>query len=298
MALVIGLVLGIAAAALRDASDRRFRSSDEIVAELHLPVLGVVRRIPRMYHNAGRVEIESPAAAAAYGVARAGLEMGSGNASHGRSTITVTSTARGEGRTAVAVNLAASMAQVQKRVLLIDANFHSASLHEIFGIQNESGLSSVLGGNEPVDDLISPTGIHRLDILPAGPTPANPAAALGGERMNELLRELSRRYDRIVIDAPQVGDLPDARLLAATTDATVLVVRADRSSRAQAARAVNALENIGAYLAGVVVHDAPAQSDEEAACGWCCCGTGRADSAHGTGSMSFGEQRVPPVAAA
>jgi len=295
MALALGLVIGLAFAAWRDATDPIFRSSDEIPAALDLPVLTVVPRLARKHRAPGELAVYLPSAAAAYGVGRAALALG---ASADARSLLVTSAASGEGSTAVAANLAAAMAANEQRVLLVDANLRNPKVHSVFGIENQLGLSSVLAGAEPVDRLITPTRVHGLEVLVAGAAPDDPAAALAGPRMRELLRELARRYDLVVIDGPHVSDIPDARFLAALSDATLIVVRANRSKRAQVVLAAESLRGCGAHLAGVIVHDAPPQRQQDATSGWCCCGIGRASSSRGDRRDRFQERQAPTAAAA
>jgi capsular exopolysaccharide synthesis family protein len=176
-------------------------------------------------------------------------------------TILVTSPAPGDGRSTFASNLAIAMAQAGKRVLLVDADFRRPVQHRIFECRPGIGLSTVLAGHEPLDKTIQNTGIASLDILPAGPLPANPSEILNSQSFNEVLEELSVRYEHVVIDSPPVMAVADARILAAMCSVTILVLRAQTSTRKTAMHARRALQSVGAAILGVVVNDVPRGRD-------------------------------------
>ncbi len=126
------------------------------------------------------------------------------------------------------------MAQAGKHVLLVDADFRKPVQHRIFECRPGIGLSSVLTGGEALERAIQASGIANLDILPAGPVPTNPAEILNSQSFNEVLEELSVRYEHVVIDSPPVMAVADSRILAAMCSVTILVLRAQSSTRKSA----------------------------------------------------------------
>ena len=123
------------------------------------------------------------------------------------------------------------------------------------------GLSSVIAGHEALEKAIQSTGVSGLDLLPAGPLPGNPSEILNSQSFNEILEELSVRYEHVVIDSPPVMAVADARILAAMCSVTILVLRAQSSTRKAALHARKALQSVGAAILGVVVNDVPRGRD-------------------------------------
>jgi polysaccharide biosynthesis transport protein len=175
----------------------------------------------------------------------------------GRS-IVVTSASPRDGKSTLSSNLAIAIAKSGKSVLVIDADFRAPSQHRIFGVSNEVGFSSVLLAGELVDRAVRRTTIERLHVMPCGPLPKNPSELLNSTVLGDILAELCEKYDHVVIDSPPVMAVDDARIVAASCDLTVLVVRAERSNRKLAAAARDALLAVGSRICGIVLNDARA----------------------------------------
>jgi capsular exopolysaccharide synthesis family protein len=142
-------------------------------------------------------------------------------------------------------------------VLLIDADLRKPKQHVVFEVSPTSGLGSVLTDRRPVEEAIIPNVVESLDLLPCGTLPANPVELLNNGFFAELLNRLRERYDRIVIDSPPVMPVADARVIAALGEATLLVLRAERSTRRLAQAARNELWRVRATRIGVVVNGIP-----------------------------------------
>jgi capsular exopolysaccharide synthesis family protein len=257
--LLIGLLLGCAVALVRDFTDQSLRSSEDIAQTLDAPILGAIPHIegPANAMAVGRrVDLE-PAGdvAETYRTIRTAVFFGTPDRES--RTILVTSPDQREGRSTFASNLAIAMAQTGKRILLIDADFRNPIQHRIFDCRGAAGLSSVLTTGETLDRAIQSGGVPNLDVMTTGPVPSNPAEILNGQPFADMLEELSVRYDHVVIDSPPVSGVADARILAAISSVTILVLRATTSTRKAAAHARHALEAVGAQLLGVVVNDIP-----------------------------------------
>jgi len=261
--LIIGLVLGCFGALVRDWTDQRLRSGEDITEALGVAMLGSV---PHMAGPANplaqgrKVDLE-PASdvAETYRTIRTAVFFGTPDRES--RTILVTSPAPGDGKSTFASNLAIAMAQTGKRVLLVDCDFRRPMQHRIFESRPGIGLSTVLAGHEALDRAIQSTGIAGLDILPAGPVPNNPSEILNSQSFNEVLEELSVRYEHVVVDSPAVMAVADARILAAMCSVTILVLRAQSTTRKTAMHARRALQSVGAAILGAVVNDVPRAND-------------------------------------
>ena len=269
IALAIGLMAGLGGALLLDWMDHRIRSATEVENLLGLPILGAV---PHMMGKRSPIErgqeihlYPKSEVAEAYRTIRTGIRFGLTDASS--KTLLVTSPSPGDGKTTVASNLAIALAQTGKRVLLIDADCRRPMVQRIYSLNDEAGLSTVLSGQSELPASVQRSSTENLDILPCGPLPPNPAEMLNSEAFTSLLRELAAQYDHVVVDSPPVAPVTDARILGAACDATVLVIRAEKTSRRVAEHARDALASVGAVLLGVVVNDAPRSRSEASSYG-------------------------------
>jgi succinoglycan biosynthesis transport protein ExoP len=258
-ALVLGIVVGCLLAFLRDWLDQRLRSADEIKQVMQIPILGVVPHIvgARTPSQRGMQLHLDPMSdvAEAYRTIRTGVYFGTpGGAAK---TILVTSPAPGDGKTTLASNLAVAMAQAGNRIILVDADFRKPMQHKIFQLTKGIGISSVLAGNLTLEEAIQETVVPNLSVLPCGPIPANPSEILNSQSFADVLDHLVEAYDHVIIDSPPVLPVTDARILAAGADATILAVRAEKSTRKASVYARDTLAAVGARLLGVVVNDVP-----------------------------------------
>ncbi len=152
-------------------------------------------------------------------------------------------------------NLAIAIAQTSQKTLIIDADFRRPMQHNIFEISNdEGGLSSALTGRSTLDEAVRSTSIKYLDLMPTCPGVPNPSEMLNSIAFRKTLETLSARYDRIVIDSPPVMPVTDTQILAAFCNVTLLVLKADKSTRKVSQQARDGLLSVGAHLLGVVVN--------------------------------------------
>jgi capsular exopolysaccharide synthesis family protein len=246
-------------ALLREFTDQRLRSADDVKHALQLPILGVVPHIQdaRTPSTRGLTLHNEPMSdvAEAYRTVRTSVYFGVPQGSV--KTLLVTSPAPGDGKTTLASNLAVAMAQAGNRILLLDADFRKPMQHKIHEITTKIGLSSVLAGEATLDQAIHHSRVQGLDVLPCGPIPANPSEILNSQMFADTLDELCDKYDLILLDSPPVMPVTDARILAASADATVLALRAEKSTRKGAIYARDVLRSVGSRLLGVVINDVP-----------------------------------------
>ena len=263
IATAAGLLLGVGAALLFDKMDQRLRSIEEIVSLLDATILGVVPRIVRrvLPGEAGREIQLRPRSGVAEAFRTVRTAIYFGGEERAVKTILLTSPTPGDGKSTCISNLAIAVAQAGRRVLLIDADCRRPVQHKTFDVEETPGLTGVLTGKAKMAEAIRATQIDRLDLLQCGPLPHNPAELLDSQALLDLLGEAGRKYDQVLIDSPPVTLVSDARVLAASCDASVLVLRSERSTRRGAQLAWNALASVGANLLGVVVNDFARQKD-------------------------------------
>jgi capsular exopolysaccharide synthesis family protein len=257
LTLAVGLAIGVGFSLVRDKLDHRVRSPEEIAGLLGLPVIGIVPHMKRGLTPLARAQAvhwdPMSEVAESYRAVRTAVHFGvpAGQAR----TIVVTSPTPGDGKSTLASNLAISMAQAGKRTLLLDADFRRPVQHRMFELKDESGLTAVLAGQEPLSKAIRRTVVEGLDLLPAGPLPLNPSELLNGDSFASILEELTQKYDHIILDCPPVIAVTDARILGAVCDLSLLVLRAGKTTRQGAEMARTGLLSVGSRLLGVVVND-------------------------------------------
>ncbi len=166
--------------------------------------------------------------------------------------ITITSPGMAEGRTSTATDLAAVMAEAGHKVLLVDGDIRTPALADRLGITPTSGFSTVLSGEHHLDDAIVRDAVDGVDVLPAGPVPPNPSELLGSDRAQDLFEALRVDYRYIVIDTSPLLSVSDGAILTALSDGALVLVRVDRTTRAQLRKAVKSLDSVGARILGVV----------------------------------------------
>lgn len=175
-----------------------------------------------------------------------------------RSLVMTTPAADNEKSAAVA-NLAVTLAQGGRRTVLVDCDLRRPSLHTFFGLNNDTGLTSMILNDEKTAPLQA-TSVENLWLLASGPKPPNPADLLGSKKLDQLIETLTENYDFILFDAPPVVAVTDAAVLGGKVDGVLLVVNAGRTRRDHAERAKEMLEQAKVRLIGVTLINAPADS--------------------------------------
>lgn len=253
----VGLLLGIGLGMLRDWADQRLRSAEEVMATLGVPVLGTIPHMSRRLtpsQRGQRVFLDPMSnVAEAFRTVRTAVYFGS--RSDRAKTLLITSAEPGDGKSTAAANLAIAMAQAGQRTLILDCDFRKPTQQKIFEVSDEVGVSTVLAGREPLERAIQRTAIEGLDILPGGPIPLNPSEILNSQAFSDMVDELAVKYDHIILDSPPVNVVTDARILGALCDVTVLVLRAEKTTRKHAEFARDGLLSVGARVLGAVVND-------------------------------------------
>jgi capsular exopolysaccharide synthesis family protein len=160
----------------------------------------------------------------------------------------------GDGKTTLATNLAVSIAQSGKKILLIDADFGRPRLHRMFGIRAKIGLAAIIQDDTELTDAIQATPLANLSLLPCGPRPSNPAELLTSPRFKEVLEALRDKYDIILIDTPPLLAVSDPSVVASQVDGVLVTIRVAKNGRPSAERACDILRSLNANVLGIVVN--------------------------------------------
>lgn len=173
-------------------------------------------------------------------------------------TLLATSTSPDDGKSTTIANLAITLAQTGHRTILVDADLRRPSLHRLFGLQNEHGLTSLMlvNGDKNAANTVQRTSVENLAVLTSGPLPPNPSELLSSRRMAEVIEGLQGAAEYVLFDTPPVIAVSDAAVLAPQVDGCLLVINAGRTKRDLARRAKATLEKVNANIVGVVLNNA------------------------------------------
>jgi capsular exopolysaccharide synthesis family protein len=270
---ILGALLGIAYALVRQQVDQRIRRSEPVEREFGIPVLG---HLP-LAASAGREAVSGNNAAfdarATDTVKGARIFAESLRALRTNlqfldvdrppRVVVVTSPLPGEGKSTVAGQLAMTIAAAGQPVILVDGDLRRPTVASTFGLVEGVGLTDVLVGRATVDDVLQPWGDGTLRILATGPTPPNPSELLGGEAMASLLKELAADA-MVLIDSSPLLPVTDAAILTARTDGALIVVRSGRTTLSLLARALHNLERVKGRPLGVIINGSKIRGGSEA----------------------------------
>ena len=171
-------------------------------------------------------------------------------------TVLVTGPDKNAGKTFVACNLATSLADLDKKVLLIDADLRNPQLHKVFRFKNRIGLSNVLSGQTSIEKgCIFSTPIPNLYVLLAGPASPTPAELLGSKKMEETIAQCMEHFDYVLLDSAPLLPVFDSHYLTVRADANLLVVRSGHTSRNAVSQSLELIDRVGGRVTGVVLND-------------------------------------------
>jgi capsular exopolysaccharide synthesis family protein len=272
--LLVGLILGVTLAFVRESLDRTIMTAEEIEREISVPTLAVVPlgagargRYGHYFRQSSRKSgkngnkaltiLTSPGSqmAESFRVLRTSILLSS--APQPPQALLVTSAHPSEGKTFASVNLALALAQRGSRVLLVDSDLRKPNILRVLGMSDgeEAGLSTFLTGAHPLEQVLQAfTEIPNLWLLPPGPIPPNPAELLSSPAMEKLVGDLRQRFDHIVFDSPPLLLVTDGVVLSTMTDGVVLVVESGATSRGALNRARRILDRAGANTLGAVLN--------------------------------------------
>ena len=276
IAFIVSLFAGIGLAFAVNWLDDKIRVLDDVEEQVGLPVVGQIPGIhqgllarafssPRQLNGTGNgtvnhtVKFDQPIVTEAFNEVRASLLLSAENGQP--QTVLVTSGEPNEGKTLTSFNLAKCLAQLGGKVLLIDADLRCPQMHHLYGIGNETGLSTLLSSRtvsgESLNLAVTKDVASNLDLMTAGPVVSDPATLLSLSKFHDLLEHLGASYRHIVIDSPPVLYFADSVLLATAVDSVLVVGRMNFSSSEVLNLAKKRLQNVNANVVGIVMNDIP-----------------------------------------
>jgi succinoglycan biosynthesis transport protein ExoP len=158
--------------------------------------------------------------------------------------------------------MAVSFSQLEKKVLIIDADLRKPRLHRLFEIKNVGGLSGYLTGRVSIKEAVRKTSHENIWILPSGPVPPNPAELLNSDRMKELLEGMKEKFDVILLDTPPILAVVDALIVSSLSDSLVFIIRAGKTTLKPFLRAVEELKQAKTKIIGVVFNEVKVKERE------------------------------------
>lgn len=253
---VLGLLIGIGAAMLREALDTTIRSPESLERVTGAALLGslyfdpLASKSPLVIsgdQHAPRIE--------AFRVLRTNLQYL--DVDHDSKVFVITSALPGAGKTTTSINIAITLAQAGVRTVLVEADLRRPKFAEYLNLEGSVGLTTVLSHRIGLDEAIQPWGSFGLDVINSGAVPPNPAELLQSKAMGDLLNQLRDRYDVIIVDSPPLLPVTDAALLAPQGDSTILIVHYGHTTKDQASQSVQRLQSVGVKLQATVLNWVP-----------------------------------------
>ena len=257
LGIVGGLGAGLALAFFVNFLDDSVKSQDDIETYLKLPFLGYVQNIK----SNSLVERDLQAhlrprsnSSEGFRTVRAAISLGH-NADKLR-MLSVTSTIPSEGKSLVASNLAIVSAQTGFKTLLVDCDLRRSSVHKAFQLQSPIGLAPYLSEKvTKLEEIVHSSEVPNLDVICCGATPHNPSELVSSQRMEQFLKEVSAKYDRVFLDCPPVSAVSDPLVVAAMSHGVVFVTKFNKIRREHARKSVRRIQDAGVNIVGVVLND-------------------------------------------
>jgi tyrosine-protein kinase Etk/Wzc len=269
LALLVGLTFGVAVVFIRARTDLRVRTPEDLKKYGFIPLTSVVHmtangsgfKLGNQTMKDGKpidihlVAYHNPFSPIAESFRHLRTNVQYAQLDKPLKTILVTSPNPKEGKSTVASNLAIAFAQTEQKVLLIDADMRRPTIHSLFGLKKEPGLTDFLFGTATLQEVTLEGVLENLWVVAAGTTPPNPAEILGSIKMKKFIETVRQAYDIVIFDSPPVLAVTDAVVLATAVDGALLVVSSDRTHVQTLEKATQALKGIGRTAVGVVLNN-------------------------------------------
>lgn len=257
MALLAGLALGFAVVFIRERLDDRFLGREDFEETSGAPVLAIVPTIPNWKRNQTKLvakDAPKTAPAEAYRTLRTNVAFMA--RTNDLKMIAMVSPSMGEGKTTTTANLAVALAQSGKRVVALSCDLRKPRLHRFYGLSNDVGVTSILRDGVSVPEAAQRVGgLDTLRVIPSGPVPHDPAELLGSEDMEEMLADLRRYADYVLVDTAPVLVVSDALSVAPKTDGVIVMADAGSTTRGAVKATREQLELVGANIVGAVFNN-------------------------------------------
>jgi succinoglycan biosynthesis transport protein ExoP len=176
-------------------------------------------------------------------------------------SIAFTSAFPKEGKTATVANMAVAFSQLDEKVLVVDGDLRKPRLHRIFKVKNIGGLSGYLTGKVSIEDAIQKTNVENIWLIPSGPIPPNPAELLNSNRMKELLSQVKKEFDVVLLDAPPLLAVVDGVIISSFGDSIVFIIQAGKTTLKPFLQALEELKRAKAKVIGVLFNEVEAKGE-------------------------------------
>lgn len=256
LGVLVGLIVGIGLAFFIEYLDTSVKTLDDVESYLETPVLAVIPQGITLLHQ----EPTDTPDAEAYRILRTNIEFNRKSAD--ANSITLVSGGPGEGKSTTLANLAFTCAQGGYNVLIVDADLRRPVQHHLFNLDNSVGLTNYLTTDLALEDVIVPTGIDNLYLMPSGILPSDAVGILNSQRMSDMIADLKQRFDIVFFDSPPILGVSDASVLSSEVDLTIIVVQHRRFPRAMLQRVKSSVENVGGTVLGVVLNNVDTKHDQ------------------------------------
>jgi succinoglycan biosynthesis transport protein ExoP len=253
---MVGLVLGLGLAFFIEYLDTSVKTMEDVESLLGVPVLAIIPKEIRLLHK----EAGDSPDAEAYRILRTNIEFNRKNPE--ANALSLVSGGPGEGKSTTIANLAFISAQGGYSTLIVDADLRRPVQHELFDVSNNIGLTNYLTTEMDLEEVILPTVVENLSVMPSGVLPSDAVGILNSQRMSDMIAELKMRYDIILFDSPPMLGVSDASVLASEVDQTIIVVQHRRYPRAMLTRVKQAVLGVGGTVLGVVLNNVDLKHDQ------------------------------------
>ncbi len=256
LGLIFGLIMGVGLAFFIEYLDTSVKTIDDVERTFQSPVLGVIPQ------NIGYLLDEGAESkhAEAYRVLRTNMLFS--RTSEELNTIVVVSAGAGEGKSTTTINLATVFAQGGSRILIVDSDLRRPTMHKLFKVANNLGLTNYLLKQNTLAEVVQTTQVPNLDFMASGKLPNSSMGILGSAQMKEMIAELKKRYDYIFFDSPPILGVSDASILASEVDLVMQVIQYRRYPQPMTIRAKQMIEKVGGNFIGIVLNNINMSQDE------------------------------------
>ncbi len=263
LGLALSLVFGLAFIVLLELLDRTVKTPEDVERLTGACVLGVIPMVAKVGGGDMAAQTrardmwvaENPTSPAAECSRAIRTNMLFASPDHPAEVLTISSPHPQEGKTTTTLYLGTTMAEGGKKVLVIDSDMRRPRLHKSLGVTRTVGLSSLIVGEQEIDDVIKTTDVPNLYCLPCGPQPANPAELLLSRRFEDVLEQLRERFDLVILDSPPLLTVTDGVILSRKSDGIILVAQAGKTNNADLQQAARQVRDVNANIIGVVLND-------------------------------------------
>jgi capsular exopolysaccharide synthesis family protein len=253
---MIGLLLGLAAAVIRDILDNTVSSAEDVANVIEAPVLASIAYDSDVPKHPLLTEAGSRAPRVeAFRLLRTNLQFL--NLDTRPTSLVITSAVPAEGKTSTATNLAIALAQTGQRVVLVDGDLRRPKVASVLGLERSVGITTVLVGRSELHESVQKHSASGIYFLASGPIPPNPTEVLQSQAAQALFDRLNEMFDMVIIDAPPLLPVSDAAIMARDVDGAILVVRHGKTTKDQLRQARQRLAQVDANLFGVAVNMTP-----------------------------------------